>query len=164
MRLAMASGADSFSRLAAFAVAALVAAADQLGKWLAQGALEYGRPVPLSGFLELRLVWNRGAAFSILSDGHSWQLWLLIALPLAICAWLAAMIWRGGSALERHSMALVLGGALGNLADRMLLGHVVDYISLHWRGIYYWPTFNIADAAICAGVALLIVQYLRGDA
>lgn len=139
----------------------MVAMADQLGKWLAQGALEYGQPLPLTGFLELRLVWNRGAAFSILSDGHAWQLWLLIALPLAICAWLAAMIWRGGAALERHAMALVLGGALGNLADRLLQGQVVDYISLHWRGLY-WPTFNIADMAICAGVALLVLQYARG--
>lgn len=137
---------------------------DQLTKWLVVGELdlhEY-RPI-LDGLLSLSHVRNRGAAFGILSDADLPYQALLFStlsffalLAIAVYAYrLPAEAW-----LPRTALTLVLGGAVGNLLDRLRLGYVVDFIHVYWRQ-HQWPDFNVADSAITVGVALLILDILR---
>lgn len=144
------------------AVILAVVAADQLTKWLAVDLLA-GRPVTLvPGFADLVLVYNKGAAFSLLAD-HDHGRWILVGLncaALVLAGWLVA---RGGSGRRRgmrFCISLISGGAVGNLIDRMRLGQVVDFVSLH-AGDYYWPAFNLADAAISVGGVVLAVLLWR---
>ena len=107
--------------------------------------------------LNLTLVYNTGAAFSLLADAGGWQRWFLIGIALAVCALLWSWLVKLDPA-ERVSAAgisLVLGGAAANAMDRLVRGHVVDFLDVYYRG-YHWPTFNVADACITVG-ALLIV-------
>ena len=120
--------------------------------WLAPYA-----PLPLLPSLNLTLVYNTGAAFSLLADAGGWQRWFLIGIALAVCALLWSWLVKLDPA-ERVSAAgisLVLGGAAANAMDRLVRGHVVDFLDVYYRG-YHWPTFNVADACITVG-ALLIV-------
>lgn len=141
-----------------YAVALAVVVLDWLSKQWALAALPYATPQPLLPVLDLTLVYNRGAAFSFLSDAGGWQRWLFGAIALAasitISVWIARLprqaVWMP------LALALVLGGALGNLYDRIVLGHVVDFISAHW-GEHYWPAFNVADSAICGGAAIIVL-------
>jgi signal peptidase II len=140
-------------------LAALVVLADQASKFAASSLLEYARPVTLLPWFDFTLHHNRGAAFSFLSDAGGWQRWFFAVLALAVSAmivlWLRSL--RAGQRLLPLGLALVLGGALGNLIDRLWLGYVVDFISVHYRD-YYFPTFNIADAAISCGAALVVLD------
>lgn len=144
-------------------LAAALLAADQATKLWASGALELFRPVPLLPGLNLTLLHNTGAAFSFLAGAGGWQRWFFIALTVIVCGVLVAWLAR----LERHewlvaaSLALILGGALGNLVDRVAYGYVVDFVDLYYRA-WHWPAFNIADAAISVGVALLLIDGLFG--
>lgn len=132
---------------------------DQLSKWLASGQLSYGESVPVLPFFSWTLLHNPGAAFSFLADQGGWQRWFFTGFAAVVSVVLAVWIARlpDHKRLESAALALVLGGAIGNLIDRVQLGYVVDFISLHYRN-YYWPAFNIADAAICVGVALLLLD------
>jgi signal peptidase II len=139
----------------------LVAALDQGSKWLAETTLDYGIPNPVISVFDLTLLYNRGAAFSFLADAGGWQRWFFALVALVVSV--ALVVW-----LKRTSrvhwwlgmgLALLLGGALGNLYDRVVLGHVVDFISLHYAG-YYFPAFNLADSAITLGAVLLIIDTL----
>ncbi|MFN2289316.1 MAG: signal peptidase II [Chromatocurvus sp.] len=147
----------------AYALALLVLLLDQGSKALAQSLLDYARPVPVFSWFNLTLHYNEGAAFSFLSKAGGWQRWLFTVLALVVSLVLAAWIWR----LPRQqwllaiALALVLGGALGNVIDRVLLGHVVDFVSVHYAG-YFFPTFNIADSAISVGAVLLLFDGFRG--
>lgn len=145
-----------------FAPAALVVAADQLSKWLALAMLDYGQPVAVLPGFNWRLLFNDGAAFSVLQGAGGWQRWLLSGLSLVISAVIVAMLWRGAgrARLELWALALILGGALGNLIDRLRFGYVVDFIDLY-AGEHHWPAFNIADAGITIGAALLVLHILR---
>ncbi len=147
----------------AYALALLVLILDQGSKALAQALLEYARPVPVFSWFNLTLHYNEGAAFSFLSNAGGWQRWLFTGLALVVSLVLAAWIWRlpRGQVLLGTALALVLGGALGNAIDRLLLGHVVDFISVHYAGRYF-PTFNIADSAISVGAVLLLFDGFRG--
>jgi signal peptidase II len=108
------------------------------------------------------LVYNKGAAFSFLADAGGWQRWFFTAITVVISVAIVVMLRRHrGSRLMALALALVLGGALGNLYDRVTLGQVVDFVQLHARG-YAWPAFNVADSAISIGVALLVWDSLRG--
>ena len=148
------------------AIALVVVALDQLTKWLAVDHLA-GRPVTvIPGLADLVLVYNKGAAFSLLSD-HAHGRWILVGLnclALGVAGWLVA---RGGSGRRRGMLlciSLISGGAVGNLIDRVRLGEVVDFVYLH-AGQYYWPAFNLADAAISVGgVALAVLLWRQGDA
>ena len=138
----------------------LVIVLDQATKHWMLAAFRPGEDLPLTPFASLVLAFNRGAAFSFLADGSGWQRWLFAVIAVAACA---AMVWflrRGGSALFSAGLALIIGGAIGNLYDRLALGHVVDFILLHWRGWYY-PAFNVADSAITIGAAALIIDSFR---
>lgn len=140
----------------------LVVAGDQLSKWLALLSLEYGRPVAVMPGFNWTLLFNDGAAFSFLQGAGGWQRWLLSGLSLLISTVIAAMLWRGAERprLELWALALILGGALGNLIDRLRFGYVVDFIDLY-AGEHHWPAFNIADAGITVGAALLVLHILR---
>jgi signal peptidase II len=141
-------------------LAVLVIVLDQLTKHLILASFRVGEELPLTPFASLVLAFNRGAAFSFLADGGGWQRWFFALIAVAACI---AMLWflrRGGRALFCAGLALIIGGALGNLFDRLTLGHVVDFLLLHWRGWYY-PAFNVADSAITIGAVALIIDSFR---
>lgn len=142
-------------------VSAVVIAVDLASKAWMSSALRYGEVREVLPFFNLVLVHNTGAAFSFLADAGGWQRWFFTLVAIVISAVILAMLRRqAGKPLLAGALALVLGGALGNLYDRVTLGHVVDFVQLHAGG-YYWPAFNVADSAICVGVAFLIWDGLR---
>jgi signal peptidase II len=145
-------------------IALAVIVADHLSKWWVSSAIDFQEAVPVLPFFSLVLVYNTGAAFSVLADAGGWQRWFFIAVG-AIATVIIVRL------LKRHSheprlafpLALVLGGALGNVIDRVVLGHVVDFLFFHYRD-FAWPAFNVADSAITVGAALLIWDGLHAKA
>jgi signal peptidase II len=145
-----------------FALAIGVVVVDQLSKALVLASFAPGERLELTAFLNLVLVFNRGAAFSLLAQAPGWQTPVLIAIALAAAAILSALIVRNlGRRLLCGGLALVLGGALGNLVDRLRFGHVVDFVDLHAAG-WHWPAFNVADSGITIGAAILILEGFFG--
>lgn len=141
-------------------VSAVVIFLDQATKMLVSSAFRLGESLSLTPFFDLVFVFNRGAAFSFLSQAGGWQRWFFVVLALGISAWIVAMLKRhAGEKLLPAALSLVLGGALGNVIDRLVHGAVVDFLSFHVAG-YYWPAFNVADSAISVGVALMLWQQL----
>ncbi|MBF0157911.1 MAG: signal peptidase II [Magnetococcales bacterium] len=142
-------------------LAAGVALVDQLTKLWAVEALAHRTVTIVTGFFDLELVHNLGAAFGLFS---SWpELWrhaLLIGVAVVATAVITRLLWQSSSRLEATTLALVLGGAIGNLIDRLRLGWVIDFIHWHWYQ-WSWPVFNIADSAITVGIALLLWQQFR---
>jgi len=136
-----------------------VVAADQLSKQLAEAHLLVFERLPLLPVLNLTLVYNQGAAFSFLSDQGGWQRWLFsglaVAVSLVLVGWLSRL--PRGERWTAAALALIIGGAVGNLVDRLLHGHVIDFIDLHYGG-WHWPAFNIADSAIFVGVVMVLVE------
>jgi signal peptidase II len=144
-------------------LSAIVVVADLATKAWVSHALAYGDVVRVTSFFNIILTHNPGAAFSFLAGAGGWQRWFFTAVAVVISVALVIMLRRPH--LDRRvplALSLVLGGAVGNLWDRVTLGHVVDFIQLHAGG-YYWPAFNVADSAITAGVALLIWDGVRGS-
>ena len=138
----------------------LIIVLDQLTKLWVVSALRLGQSVELTSFFNLVFVYNPGAAFSFLSDAGGWQRWFFVALALAVSVWLTLLIRsHAAERLLPLAAALILGGALGNVIDRIRFGAVVDFLDVHAAG-WHWPAFNVADAAISLGVALLIWQQL----
>jgi len=142
-----------------FALAAAIVAADQLTKWLVLAYFENRIPrVALTDFFNLVLVFNKGAAFSLFAQAAGWQTPLLAAFALAAAVIVSVLIVRNpGRGLLCLGLALILGGALGNLVDRLRFGHVVDFLDFHALG-WHWPAFNVADSAICIGAVILILE------
>ncbi|HFD80819.1 MAG TPA: lipoprotein signal peptidase [Gammaproteobacteria bacterium] len=140
-----------------YAVSVVVIVVDQLTKYLANSRLEYGQPLAVFPSFNLTLLYNRGAAFSFLGQAGGWQRWLFVTISVLASAWLVFWLRRlkPQQRLLALGLALILGGAVGNLIDRLWLGHVVDFIQLYYRS-FYWPAFNIADSAISVGAGLLI--------
>ena len=145
-------------------VSAIVVALDLATKaWIAR-ALTLGETHEVTRFFDIVLMYNRGAAFSFLATAGGWQRWFFTAVTVVIGAGIVWMLRRQhGNALAACALALVLGGALGNLYDRLTLGYVIDFLQLHAAG-YFWPAFNVADSAISIGVALLVWDSLRSGA
>lgn len=141
-------------------LAGLIIVLDQLTKFWVVSALRLGQSVELTSFLNLVLVYNPGAAFSFLSDAGGWQRWFFVVLAIAVSGWLTFLI-RSHAAERLLPLAatLILGGALGNVIDRIRYGAVVDFVDLHAVS-WHWPAFNVADSAISVGVALLVWQQL----
>ncbi len=139
-------------------VAALVIGLDQLTKVLAEHYLVYGQSLPVLPHFDLTLAYNTGAAFSFLADAGGWQRWFFTVLALLVSAFIIVWLRRLGPQEKATALALalILGGALGNLIDRLRLGHVIDFIDLYY-GSYHWPAFNLADSAITVGAALLVM-------
>jgi signal peptidase II len=143
------------------ALAALLVAADQLAKLAAVHYLLLNKAVAVTPFLNLVLVYNSGAAFSILSDAAGWQRALFIAIAVVASVWIVYLLRRyPHQGLFALALSLVLAGAVGNLIDRILVGAVIDFLDFHAYG-YHWPAFNVADSAITCGAALLIWDALR---
>ncbi len=142
-----------------YALAVVVVALDQFSKSLATEHLLYARPVEVFAWFDLTLHHNPGAAFSFLSDAGGWQRWfftaIAVGMSLAIAVWM--YVAQRGHWLLCLGLGLILGGAIGNLWDRLALGYVVDFISVHWRG-WYFPAFNLADSAITCGAACLLLD------
>ena len=133
-----------------FALALLVILADQAASW-----------IQVTGFFNLVLLRNTGSAFSFLADAGGWQKLLFSAVAIGVSAAMAAVIWKhSAEKLAPAAAALVLGGAIGNLIDRLMLGSVTDFIDLH-IGDIHWPAFNIADSAIVLGVIFFILIELK---
>ena len=118
-------------------------------------------PAPLTPFLDLALRWNRGISFSLFAQESATGRWLLLALTLAVTALIAVWLWRARTALVGFGLGLIIGGAIGNGYDRLVYGAVVDFLDLHAFGRHFF-VFNLADAAINLGVALLIFDALVG--
>lgn len=143
------------------ALAALVVAADQASKLAVSSSLRPGEFREITGFFNLVLAYNRGAAFSFLSDAGGWQRPLFIAVAAVAVAVITTLLAK--HAEERlfcAGLALILGGALGNVCDRVVLGHVVDFLDFHALGWHFWA-FNLADSAISVGAGLLILDGVR---
>src|SRR5512147_1459323 len=124
----------------------LVIALDQVSKWLAEQFLLPGQPVPVLPFFNLTLLYNTGAAFSFLAQAGGWQRWFFLLLSLIISV--ALVIWIGrlqrGQTLLAIALSLILGGAVGNLVDRILHGQVIDFLDFYYA-TWHWPAFNVAD-------------------
>ena len=148
----------SFSRWLALAGAIIVA--DFASKAWVLAAFHLHESVAITSFFNLVLVMNPGASFSFLADAGGWQKWFFVTLALAISVWLVVLIRRHArERLMPAALALILGGALGNVIDRIRFGAVVDFLDFHVAG-WHWPAFNVADSAISVGVILLLWQQL----
>jgi signal peptidase II len=144
------------------ALSAIVVVADLATKAWISRAFAPGEVLTVTPFFNLVLVYNTGAAFSFLANAGGWQRWFFVAISVVVSI---AIVWmlgrRDNSPLVSTALALVLGGAVGNLYDRVTLGQVVDFVQLHAAG-YYWPAFNVADSAISIGVVLLVWESFVG--
>ena len=142
-------------------LALLVVILDQVSKWWIRAILDLYEAIPLFPGLQIIYVRNLGAAFSFLSSAGGWQRWFFIVLSLL--ASIVIMIWLyrlpKQSWMEALGLSLVLGGAVGNLVDRVTLGYVVDFIDVYYQA-WHWPVFNIADSAITVGVAIMVIDIL----
>ena len=142
-------------------IALAVIVLDQITKaWIA-ATFQLGDARRITDFFDIVRAHNRGAAFSFLNDAGGWQRWFFVGLGIAAAAFIVWLLKsHGGQRLFGWALALILGGALGNVIDRLLHGHVIDFIQVHWKS-HYFPSFNVADSAITIGAALLILDELR---
>jgi signal peptidase II len=144
-------------------ISLLVVILDQAAKQIAEAQLTPHQAVNLFPYFDWYLTYNTGAAFSFLANAGGWQRWLFtviaIVISIVIVQWVRKL--PSEDTLTAASLCLILGGAIGNLIDRVYLGHVIDYIQV-WLGSYPFPAFNIADASISVGAALLILSSFSG--
>ncbi len=142
-------------------VATVVVLLDQVTKITMSRLLAYGQSEVVNAYLNLVMVYNRGAAFSFLSDQSGWQRYFFSALAAGVSIFIVWMLKRNPSQrLFCWSLSLILGGAIGNLIDRLAYGHVIDFLDFHLHG-WHWPAFNVADSAITVGAALFVLDELR---
>lgn len=142
-------------------LAVALIAIDQASKQWVVARFLYGETLVVTSFFNLVFVLNPGASFSFLADAGGWQKWFFVVLALGVSAWLIAMLRQhAGERLLPLALSLILGGALGNVIDRLRFGAVVDFLDFHFAG-YHWPAFNAADSAITVGVALMLIQQWR---
>ncbi|HEY2558354.1 MAG TPA: signal peptidase II [Caldimonas sp.] len=142
-------------------IAFAVVAVDQLTKAMIVAAFQLGDARMVTPFFDIVRAHNRGAAFSFLNDASGWQRWFFVGLGVAAAAFIVWLLRRhGGQRLFGWALSLILGGAIGNVIDRLVHGHVIDFLQVHWQS-HYFPSFNVADSAITIGAALLILDELR---
>lgn len=147
-------------------LAAVVIVADQLSKWWVVNAFELYQRVELLSWLGMTRLHNTGAAFSFLADAGGWQRWFFVGLGVVVSA--GVLVWlrslpRSGQAILACGLALIVGGALGNVIDRVVYGYVVDFISVHYQQDWFFPAFNVADSAISVGAFFLILDMIVGS-
>lgn len=142
----------------------LIVAIDQVSKHYADIYLSYNQPHVIFPFFNLTLKYNSGAAFGFLSDAGGWQIYVLLFITLAVVAGLFVWLFRASrrEILLRASLILIIGGAIGNLIDRVRFTYVIDFFDFHIKS-WHFATFNVADAAISCGVVLLIIKMLFFD-
>ncbi len=146
-----------------FLLSAVVVILDQISKYLANNSLEYAQPFAVFPSFNLTLLYNRGAAFSFLDDAGGWQRWLFTGIALFAIVFIVNWLRKLGDKelLLALALSLILGGAAGNLIDRVWFGYVIDFIQVYYED-WYFPAFNLADAAITLGAVLLIWSSLFG--
>ena len=143
-------------------LAIVVVILDQITKYVASTSLEMYQPIAVMPMFNWTLMHNTGAAFSFLADAGGWQRWFFAIIAVVVSVVIVLWIKR----LEQHerwqaiALALILGGAIGNVIDRILLGYVVDFIQVYYQQ-WFWPAFNIADSAIFIGVGMIIIDSIR---
>lgn len=144
-----------------YAIAVVIVLLDQASKHAIEAAFEEGETKVFTSFFNFTLAYNTGAAFSFLADAGGWQRWFFGVIAIVASVLLVVWISRVAATKVHEAFALsfILGGALGNLYDRIVLGHVVDFIVVHYQD-NYWPAFNLADSAISLGAAVLIIDML----
>ena len=160
----MPNAASRFGRLGWLVLSLLVLVIDQVSKAHFEGSLEmFQQIVVIPDYFSWTLAYNTGAAFSFLADGGGWQRWLFALIAVVVSAVLAVWLKRLGrdDTWLAIALALVLGGALGNLYDRIALGHVIDFILVHWQNRHYFPAFNFADSAITVGAIMLALDMFK---
>ncbi len=146
----------------ALAVAAAVALLDQLSKWwIVERVMDPPRALEVTGFFNLMLIYNRGVSFGLLDSEAALVPWLLSGLAVAIVIGLLVWLRHVEGRWPGVAVGLIVGGAVGNVVDRLRLGAVIDFLDLHWAD-FHWPAFNLADSAITLGVALLLADGLFG--
>ena len=155
-----------FGHLPWLLLSVLILVADRVSKDIFEGTLSmYQRIEVIPGYFDWTLAYNTGAAFSFLADAAGWQRWFFAAIAIVVSVVLVVWLKR----LKRHetllavALAMVLGGALGNLYDRVVLGHVVDFILVHWQNRWFFPAFNLADTFITIGAILLALDMFKSD-
>ncbi len=151
-------------KLPYFVLALVVLIADQLTKAWATAKLQFVDTMEIiPNFFRFTYARNRGVAFSLFADSEFETKWILAGISTAAAIGVAVYLWRSAAAEKRlnYALSFLLAGIVGNLIDRVRLGEVVDFIDFHWYESYTWPTFNIADAAICVGAALLAIEMMR---
>ena len=143
-------------------ITALVLVLDQITKWIANTSMSLYQTIEVMPYFNFTLAYNFGAAFSFLADAGGWQRWFFTGLAavfsVVIFVWITRL--KPSAKLEAISLSLILGGAIGNLIDRLIFGYVIDFIDVYYQS-YHWPAFNIADSAICVGAVLLILDSFR---
>lgn len=143
-------------------IAFIIVLIDQLTKITITRTFQLGEEKVITSFFNLVLAYNKGAAFSFLHDAGGWQRHFFTAIGIGAAAYIIYLLKKhGGQRMFSWALTLVLGGAVGNVIDRVLYGHVVDFLDFHWAGMGHFPAFNIADTAICVGAALFILDELR---
>ena len=156
----MARGNPTGSWLPWLGLSLAVFLADQFTKVLILGYYRLGDSTYVASFLNIVRAHNTGAAFSFLAQASGWQRWLFTGIGIAAAVFIVWMLRsHAGQKLFSFSLALILGGAVGNVVDRLLHGHVVDFVQVHWQG-WFFPAFNVADSAITVGAACLILDEL----
>lgn len=160
----MPNAASRFGRLGWLVLSLLVLVIDQVSKAHFEGSLEmFQQIVVIPDYFSWTLAYNTGAAFSFLADGGGWQRWLFAVIAVVVSVVLVVWLKRLGrdDTWLAVALALILGGALGNLYDRIALGHVIDFIYVHWKDAWRFPAFNIADSAITVGAVMLALDMFK---
>jgi len=143
-------------------IAFIVILIDQITKITITRTLMHGEEKPITSFFNLVLAYNPGAAFSFLGSQNGWQRYLFSAIAVAAVGFIIYLLRRhAGQRMFCWALALIMGGALGNLIDRLAYGHVIDFLDFYWRGVGHFPAFNIADSGITIGAILFIFDELR---
>ncbi|PCH57354.1 MAG: signal peptidase II [Legionellales bacterium] len=143
-----------------YIIAIVVIILDKLTKMYALAHFKLGVAKPVFSWLNYTLLYNKGIAFSLFNDGLIWQRWLLIGITVGVICSLIIWIYSQKNKHTLYAMGLILGGALGNLWDRINYGMVIDFIDVHYKH-WHWPVFNIADAAICVGAVWILIKLRR---
>jgi signal peptidase II len=143
----------------------LVLVLDQATKWIVDHSMQVYETIELLPFFQLTYLRNQGAAFSFLSDAGGWQRWFFVALSVTFSVGIAYWLFRlpQGRRWEAVAWSLVLGGAVGNLIDRVIFGYVIDFLDVFYHQ-WHWPAFNVADSAITVGIAMLLLDSFRSPA
>ncbi|AKZ64423.1 peptidase A8 [Herbaspirillum hiltneri N3] len=157
----MPSSSNNNSLLPWLGISLIVLLLDQLSKITIVKLFHYGESRPVTGFFNLVLVYNKGAAFSFLAAESGWQRHLFTAIGIAAAIYIIYLLRKhAGQRMFCWALALILGGAIGNVIDRIVYGHVIDFLDV-FVGNWHWPAFNIADSAICVGAVLFVLDELR---
>jgi signal peptidase II len=161
-RPSLKSKSSSSSLVPWLGIAAIVILLDQISKITIARTFKYAEEYVVTSFFNLVLAYNRGAAFSFLSTESGWQRYLFTAIGVGAALFIIYLLKKhAGQRMFCWALSLVLGGAIGNVIDRVAYGHVIDFLDFHLNGVGHFPAFNLADSAICLGAALFILDELR---